>query len=149
MGALIPNIAKGKFARYADLPAASDLLKWVVFTGAATDATLRDVATLAAAIALADLDEATFTGYSRQTAVGAAATVDNTNDWMLVDVTTDPSWSPTSAQAITRIGLFYDPDGTNTAASMVPIFFDDFAMTTPTSGTITYAVASGGFGKAA
>lgn len=149
MGALIANVAKGKFARYADLPAASDKLVWVVFTGAATDATLRDVATLTAAIALSDLDEATFTGYSRQDAVGAAASVDHTNDWMLVDVTTDPSWNPTSAQAITRIGLFYDPDGSNTAANMIPLFFDDFAMTTPTTGTITYQVATGGFGKAA
>lgn len=148
MAALIPNIAKGKFARYVDLPAASDKLVWVIFTGTETDDNVRDADTLTAVIATA-LNEATFTGYSRQDAVGPASTPDDTNNWLLSDVTTNPSWSPTSAEAITRIGLFYDPDSTNTGTTMVPIFIDDFAFTTPTSGSIVYDVAAGGFGKAA
>jgi hypothetical protein len=149
LAALIPNIAKGKFAYYAGLPAANDALVWVVFTGTETDDNLRDATTLTAIIALA-VDEATFTGYSRKVQTTAAVTVDNTNNWVLVDDTTDPSWSPTSAQAVTRIGCFYDPDTTGgTDADLIPLFIDDFALTTATSGTLTYTVATGGFGKSA
>lgn len=148
MAALIPNIAKGKFAYYAGLPAANDALIWILFTGTETDANLRDAATLTAVIALA-VDEATFTGYSRQTATSVVVTVDNTNDRTDVDAA-DPSWSPTTAQALTRIGLFYDPDTTGgTDADLIPLFIDDFALTTPTSGTVGYTVNAAGFGRAA
>src|SRR3954447_17245952 len=131
MAALIPNIAKGKFAYYAGLPAANDALIWVLFSGTETDDNLRDADTLSAVIALA-VDEATFTGYARVTASGVSVTVDNTNDRVDVDAN-DPSWLPTTAQALTRIGLFYDPDTTGgTDADLIPLFIDDFALTTPT-----------------
>jgi hypothetical protein len=147
MAALIPNMAKGKFAYYATLPAANDALIWVLFSGAETDANIRDADTLTAVIALA-VDEATFAGYARQTATGVTVTVDDTNDRMDVDAA-DPSWSPTAAQALTRIGLFYDPDTTGgTDADLVPLFVDDFALTTPTSGTVSYTVAAAGWGRA-
>lgn len=148
MAALIPNIAKGKFAYYATLPAANDALIWVLFTGSETDANIRDVDNLTGLIGTA-LNEATFAGYSRQTAVGVTVTVDDTNDRVDVDVTTDPSWSPTAAEALTRIALCYDPDTTTgTDADLIPLFVDDFALTTPTSGTVGYTVAAGGFGRA-
>ena len=148
MAALIPNIAKGRFAARADLPNANDALIWVLFTGSETDANIRDADTLTAVIALA-VNEATFTGYSRQTATGVTVTVDDTNDRVDVDAA-DPSWSPTSAEALTRIGLFYDGDTTaGTDANIEPEFIDDYAMTTPTSGTIGYTVAASGWGRAA
>lgn len=148
MAALIPNIGKGKIAYYATLPAANDSLIWVIFTGTETDDNIRDADTLTAVIATS-LNEATFTGYSRQTATGVSVTVDDTNNWVDIDAA-DPVWSPTTAQALTRIGLFYDPDTTTgTDADLVPLFIDDFALTTATSGTLTYQVASGGWGRAA
>lgn len=148
MAAMITNIAKGRFARYSDLPETSDAMVWVLFTGTETDANILDTDTLTTMIALA-VNEATFTGYARVTATGVTVTVDDTNNRVDVDVTTDPSWSPTSAEALTRIALCYDSDtGTGTDANIVPIFVDDFAITTPTSGTVTYQVASGGFGRA-
>jgi hypothetical protein len=148
MAALIPNIAKGKFARYADLPLAADALRWVIFTGAETDANVRDTDNLTTMIALA-VDEATFTGYSRQTATSVVVTIDDTNDRVDVD-TASPVWSPTSAQAITRIGLFYDDDtGAGTDANLIPIFVDDMALTTAITGTLTYDLAASGFGRAA
>lgn len=147
MAALIPNIAKGKFAYYAGLPAANDALIWVVFSGTETDDNIRDADHLTALIATS-LDEATFTGYARVTATGVSVTVDDTNNRVDVDAN-DPSWSPTSAQAITRIALCYDPDTTTgTDSDLIPLFVDDFALTTATSGTLTYVVASGGFGRA-
>lgn len=144
MAVIAPNMGKGKSAYYAGLPATNDALIWVLFSGTETDNNLRDADTLTAVIALA-VDEATFTGYARVTASGVTVTVDDTNDRVDIDAT-DPSWSPTSAQALTRIGLFYDPDTTGgTDADLVPVFIDDFAITTPTSGTVTYTVATSGF----
>lgn len=150
MAALIPNIAKGKVAYLASLPAANDALVWVVLTGTETDDNLRDADTLAAIIALA-VDEATFTGYSRVVHTSSISpSVDDTNNWALVDDTTDPSWSPTSAQACTRIVVCYDPDTTTgTDADLIPLFIDDFAVTTQSGVGLSYAVAAGGFYKAA
>ena len=147
MAALIPNMAKGKLAYYAGLPAANDALIWVLFSGTETDDNIRDADTLTAVIGTS-LDEATFTGYARVTATGVSVTVDDTNNRVDIDAN-DPSWSPTSAQALTRIGLFYDPDTTGgTDADLIPLFIDDFALTTPTSGTVSYTVASSGFARA-
>lgn len=148
MAVLIPNIAKGRLAYYATLPAANDALVWVLFSGTETDDNLRDADTLSAIIALA-VDEATFTGYSRQTATGVTVTVDDTNNRVDLDAA-DPSWSPTSAQALTRIALCYDPDTTGgTDADLIPLLIDDFALTTATSGTLGYTVAAAGFARAA
>lgn len=147
MAALIPNIAKGKVAYYAGLPAANDALIAVLLTGTETDDNLRDADTLTAIIALTT-NEATFTGYSRQTLTGVTVTVDDTNNRTDVDCA-DPSWSPTSAEALTRLVICYDPDTTGgTDADLIPLFIDDFALTTATSGTLTYQVASGGFFRA-
>jgi hypothetical protein len=152
MAALIPNIAKGKVAYYAGLPGASDGLVWLILkaSGLESDATLQDYATLATLLAAAN-DEADFTGYARvvHTASGSVS-VDNTNNWALADDTTDPSWSPTTAQSIAKVVCCYDPDTTTgTDADLIPLFIDDYVLTTPVTGTITYQVASGGFYKAA
>lgn len=144
MAALIPNIAKGKAAYYAGLPDANDALIWILYSGSETDANLKDADTVAAIEALTTA-EATFTGYARVTATNVVVTVDDTGDQVTIDAD-DPSWSPTSAEALTRIVLAYDPDTTvGTDTDLIPVFVDDFSMTTPTSGTITYQVASGGF----
>jgi hypothetical protein len=148
MAALVPNIAKGKVAYYAGLPAANDALIAVIFTGTETDDNCRDADTLTALIAT-NLNEATFTGYSRQTLGSVTVTVDDTNDRVDVDAA-NPSWSPTTAQAVTRIAICYDPDTTGgTDADLIPLFIDDFALTTATSGTLTYDVAASGFYRAA
>lgn len=147
MTVLVPNMSKGKLAYYAGLPAANDAIIWILFSGTETDDNLRDADTLTAVLATA-LDEATFTGYARVTATGVTVTVDDTNNWVVADAT-DPSWSPTSAQALTRIGCFYDPDTTaGTDADLIPLFFDDFALTTSTNGVLGYTIAASGFFKA-
>lgn len=117
--------------------------------GLVSDATLLDYASLSTLLAGAS-DEATFTGYARLTHTGSlVVTVDNTNDRTDVDDSSDPSWSPTSAEALGKIVACYDPDTTGgTDADLIPIFADDFVLTTPTSGTVTYVVASSGFLRA-
>lgn len=149
MAAVIFNIAKGKFARYAMLPETADALVVLVLVtaGLQSDATLIDYDTVSDILAAAN-DEATFTGYARVTASGVTVTVDDTNNWVDVDCA-DPQWSPTTAQAIGKIIVAYDNDtGAGTDANLIPLFADDFALTTPTSGTVTYQVASGGFARA-
>ena len=142
MAALIPNIAKGKFARYAELPETGDNLKWIILQSASleADATLRDYDSVSAILG-GTSSEATFTGYSRQVATGVTVTVDDTND--RVDIAIDnPSWSPTSAQAQGKIILAYDPTGSSADTDLVPLFMDDFSVTTATSGTLEYDTAA-------
>jgi hypothetical protein len=149
MGALIPNIAKGKFAYLAGLPATNDGLVWVLLkaAGLEADAVLLDYDNLAAILAASN-DEASFAGYARVAATGPAVTVDDTNNRVDADAN-NPSWSPTSAEALGKVILCYDPDvGTGTDADLVPLFADDFALTTPTSGTIDYNLNAAGFGRA-
>ena len=149
MAAAILNIAKGRFARYADLPGSSDALSWVLLasSGLEADSVLQDKDDLAAVVA-GTTNEATFTGYGRVTATGVVVTTDDTNDRVDVDCA-DPQWSPTSAEALGKIMLTYDGDtGTGTDANIVPLFMDDFVLTTATSGTLDYAVAAAGWGRA-
>lgn len=152
MAAIVFNIAKGRVGRYADLPATNDAIIWVLlkFAGLEADATLQDYTTLSALLAAAN-DEATFTGYARITHVASIVpAVDNTANSLSVDDTTDPTWTPSSAQGLGKIIACYDPDTTGgTDADLIPLFADDFAITTPTSGAITYVVATGGFYSAA
>lgn len=150
MGAFIFSEAAGKFVRYAELPESADKLVWVILasSGLEADATLRDYNTLALILAGAN-DEATFTGYSRQDASGVSVSDDDANNAQDVDVTSDPQWSPTTAEAIGKILLCYYPVASPADdTTVIPLFADDFAFTTPTSGTITYQVASGGFATA-
>lgn len=150
MAALIADYALGKFARYADLPLTNDALiyRLLVSAGLVADATLKRYSSVSAMLAGAS-DEATFTGYAAVTATSVVVTIDTGNDRTDVD-TADPQWSPTTAQALGKIYLCYEPDTTSPSDSnKILLFLDDFVLTTPTSGTVTYQVAAAGFGRAA
>lgn len=143
--AIIFNVAKGRVARYADLPLTDDALVAVLLSTAEAEATLQDYVSLDAILAISGNVEATFIGYSRQALTGVTVTVDNTNNIVNVDCN-DPVWSPTSQQALAKILFCYDPDTTSGSdAEIIPLFADNFSVTTPTSGTITYNVANLGF----
>lgn len=151
MTAIVPNIAKGKIARYAMLPEANDALFAIPLksSGLESIATLRDYDDVAAILAASN-DEGD-NGMSRTAALtGVTVTVDDTNDWVLVDCN-DPSFTPSAMVGIGAILIAYDPDTTGgTDSTLIPLFVDDaFALTTPASGTVTYQVASGGFAKSA
>jgi hypothetical protein len=144
------NISKGMVAQLAKLPAANDGLVAVLLksSGLEADGTLQDYDTLAAILAAAN-DEADFTGYARVALTGVAVAVDDTNNRVDVDFD-DPVWSPTTAPNVGKIVVCYDPDTTTgTDADLIPIGADDFVLgSTPTSGTVTYQVAAGGFFRA-
>lgn len=142
--AIIFNVAKGRLARYADLPETSDALVAVLLSAAEAEGTLQDYDTLAAVLGGANT-EAAFTGYSRQTLTNVTVTVDDGGNDVSVDCD-DLEWSPTSAETLAKILICYDADtGTGTDTNITPLFADDFVVTTPTSGTVTYTVATGGF----
>lgn len=150
MAGAILNIAKGRFARYADLPETSDALIFCLLasSGLEADSVLQDKDDFAAVVA-GTTDEATFAGYSRQTATGVVVTTDDTNDRVDVDCA-DPQWSPTAAEALGKLVLVYDADtGAGTDANLIPLFMDDFVLTTATSGTLDYQVNAAGWGRAA
>lgn len=150
MTTAIATQAAGRLMHWGTLPEANDAFLAVILKTAGLEAlaTLRDYDDLAALLAAAN-DEADFAGYARQTLTGVTVTVADASNSQSLDAN-NPAWSPTAAQAIGMLVIVYDSDTTGGGnASIVPVFFDDaIAMTTPTSGTLTYDIASGGFATA-
>lgn len=137
------------FAYYASLAAPSDALIWVLLqsTNLDPDAILIDRVSMADIVSGTTL-EATFVGYVRKSITAATVTVNYMDDSVAAD-SSDLSWSPTQAQALGKIVCLYDADTTSgTDANLIPVFADDYVLTTPTTGTMTYVVNAAGWGKA-
>jgi hypothetical protein len=142
----VANIAKGKVAYYAGLPAANDALKAIPLetTGLEADGTLQDYDTVAALLAGASNEQTTM---GRKTLAGVTVTVDDTNNRVDVDCT-DPVWTAATGNAVSRLLVCYDPDTTASSdANNIPLVILDF-VATPAGGDITYQVAAGGFYRA-
>ena len=145
------NIAKGKGAYYASLPAAADALIVVLLnaTGIEADATLKDYDDLATLLA-GSSDELTATNYVRKTLAGVTVTVDDTNDW--VDVTCSPftftALGGASNQTVGKMLICYDNDtAAGTDANIIPLFA--FAQNFTTSGVDeTFTPTAPGFFRA-
>ena len=149
------NIAKGKVAEYAARVNANDptnsALIVVAINTTATDATLRDLDTLAAIEADANTAEVTNTGYARKVltdAGGITVTVDDTNDRVDVDIP-DQTWTAVSAgTAWTDLVICYDSDtAAGTDANIVPLTLHDFAVT-PDGSDLTAQISASGFFRA-
>jgi hypothetical protein len=123
-GAFLFNIAKGKFAQLATLPAAADglVLVWLKSSGLESDATLKDYDTLAAILAASN-DECDYTGYARRALTSVTATVDDSGDKMVVDAADPASYTNTgTAQVAGAAIVCYDPDtGAGTDADLIPL----------------------------
>lgn len=123
-GPFVFNIAKGKVARYADLPDVADSLILVLLksTGLESDATLQDYDTLSALLAAAN-DECDFTGYARRTLASITVTPDDTNNRQDVDAADPASYTNTStAQTAGAAIVCWDGNtGTGTDADIVPL----------------------------
>lgn len=137
MSDFVFNIAKGRVAELfnrvdSNDPANSAIIVVPVDRGAATDATLRDTATLTAALAVSGMTERTTGGWVRKTLTDtelAAIAVDNTNDRMPATI---PAivWTAVSAGAVTDLVFCYDSDTTGgTDANIVPLTMNAFAIT--------------------
>ncbi|MBX6382014.1 MAG: hypothetical protein IRZ07_03420 [Microbispora sp.] len=141
------NIALGKVAYYATLPAADDSLIVVLLQTAQADDTLRDHDTLAQV--LAANTEANFTNYARATAAGVAVTVNDTSNLVDVDIN-DITWTNaggTTNNTLVKLLVCYKPDTASADSAIIPLTFHDFAVTTDGS-SITAQVAANGFFRA-
>lgn len=132
------NIAKGRLAYYASLPATNDALIAIPIeaTGVESDAILRDYDTVALLLAGASNEQSTM---GRKTLGSVTVTVDDTNDRVNIDCA-DIAWTGATGNAISDILIAYDPDTTGgTDADLVPLTFHDFAIT-PDGSDITATV---------
>lgn len=145
MANIVFNIAKGRAAHYATLPAASDGLVAVVLdaTGLEADATLRDYDDLAALLAGTSNEHTTLT---RQALAGVTVSVDDAADTVSVDAT-DLTWTAPAAGSggTGKLVICYDPDTTvGTDATLVPLVGLDLAVT-PDGSNITVTFDPAGF----
>jgi len=146
MAATVFNIAKGKVAQLASLPATNDAIIAIPLetSGIESDATLQDYDTVSALLAGATNEQTTM---GRKTAASVTVTVDDTNNRVDVDCA-DITWTAATGNACSRLLFCYDPDTTGgTDADLIPLVLDDFVVT-PAGGDITYQVATSGFFRA-
>lgn len=145
------NIAKGRIANYASLPAANDALIVVLLksAGLVADATMIDYDDLAAVLAGAS-DEADFTSYARKVVTASiTVTVDDANDRVDIDMP-DLTWTAaTTGQSLGKLLVCYDGDTTGgTDANIVPLTYHDFVATTDGNDLVA-TIAAAGFARAA
>lgn len=146
MADLIFNVAKGRIAYYASLPAANDALKLVPIqtTGIVSDATMRDYTDLASLLAGAS-DEQTTMG--RKTLTGVTVTVDQSNDRVDLDAA-DVTYTAATGNAISAVVIVYDPDGTSPVdANMIPLVKLDCVIS-PDGSDVLLQFNSAGFARA-
>jgi hypothetical protein len=133
------NIAKGRIAYYASLPAAADALIAVPIeaSGVVSDATMIDYDDLGTLLAGATNEQTTM---GRKTLSNVTVTVDDTNDRVNIDCD-DITWTAATGNAISDICICYDGDtGTGTDSNIIPLSFHDFSVT-PDGSDITATVS--------
>ena len=148
MANLVFNIAKGRLGTYCDLAAANDALILVPIetSGLETDATLKDYTNLATLLA-GTTNEQTTAG--RKTITSATVTIDNTNDWVDLDIADQVYTAIAASNPIGAWLICYDPDTTTgTDTTLVPLTKHDLAWT-PDGTTFTVQIATAGFARAA
>ncbi|WP_433225621.1 hypothetical protein [Actinomadura formosensis] len=141
------NIALGRGAYYATLPAANDSLVVALLKVAQADDALRDHDTLAQV--LAANTEADFTNYARKTATGVLVTVNDTTNLVDVDID-DITWATAGGalnNTLAKLIICYKPDTASADSAIIPMTHHDFVVTTDGS-SITAQVAATGFFRA-
>ena len=151
MADFVYNIAKGRVAEFATRINANDPTNSAfivaLFNTSATDATLKDLDTIALVEAdgnTAELTSGTNANYARKTLTDSSSvtiTTDDTNDRVDVDIP-DQTWTALGAgTAITDMVIAYDSDTTSgTDSGLVPCTQQDFAVT-PDGSDVTAQVA--------
>ena len=158
MADFVFNVAKGRVAEFHERvnnndPTNSALILVVINANGATDATMKDYATLSALLGDASVAEVTNTNYARKTITDAdlaAITIDNTNDRVDADITADATWNPgpSAGDAWTDLIVCYDSDTTaGTDANIIPLVCLDFAVT-PDGSIVTAQWNASGYYRA-
>ena len=155
MADFVFNIAKGRVAELynrvdSNDPANSALIIVVIDAGGETDATMRDVDTLAALLATT-ADEVTNTNYARITLTDSdlsAFAADDTNDRVDLDVADFTFSNIGAGDAWTDVIVCYDPDTTGgTDSNIIPLTCHDYEVT-PDGSTLIVQIATAGFYRA-
>jgi hypothetical protein len=136
---LVFNVALGRVASLAALPAANDALVAVPLeaTGLVTDATMRDYDDLAALLAGASNEQTTM---GRKTLASVTVTIDDANDRVAIDCA-DITWTAATGNAVGAVVICYDPDTTTgTDADLVPLTKHDVTLT-PDGNNFSLTVA--------
>ena len=140
MGDFVFNIAKGRVAHYATLPAANDALIVIPIeaSGVESDATLIDYDDVATLLAAANNEQSTM---GRKTITSVTVTVDDSNNRVDVDIA-DITWTGATGNAISDVLIAYDPDTTGgTDSSLIPLTWHDFSVT-PDGSDVTATVSN-------
>lgn len=128
MSNIVFNIALGKVAYYASLPAANDGLVLIALesSGLEADSVLRDKDDFAAVVSGATNEQTTV---GRKALASVTVTVDDTSDRVDVDAA-DVTWTAPSGNAIGAVVICYDPDTTTgTDADLIPLTKHDLSWT--------------------
>ncbi|MEU2797713.1 hypothetical protein [Streptomyces sp. NPDC007117] len=128
MANIVFNVALGRLAHYASLPATNDALVLVPLeaSGLVADATMRDYDDLNALLGGASNEQTTM---GRKTLASVTATVDDTNDRVNLDCA-DVTWTAATGTDIGAVVICYDPDTTGgTDADLIPLTKHDVTMT--------------------
>ena len=139
MANIVFNIALGRLAHYASLPATNDALIAVPIetSGIVTDATMRDYDDLQTLLAGASNEQATM---GRKTLASVTVTVDDTNDRVAIDCA-DITWTAATGNAVGALVICYDPDTTTgTDADLIPLTKHDLSLT-PDGSDVTVTVS--------
>jgi hypothetical protein len=151
----VMNIALGRVAelynRVDTNDPANSAIVVIVWNTTATDATIKDLDTVAAIEADANSAEVTNSGYARKVLSDAdivAFAPDDANDRVDLDMP-DQTWTAVAAgSGWTDLSTDYDNDTTaGTDSAIVPMTWHDFAVT-PDGSDITAQIAAAGFFRA-
>lgn len=155
MGDFVFNIAKGRVAelyhRVKTNDPANAALIIVAINTTATDATLKDLDTLAAVLGDVNTAEVTNTNYARKVLVDAdlnALAPDDTNDRMDLDIADQTFADIVAGDAWTDLLICYDPDTTGgDDSAIIPLGQVDYPMT-PDGSSLVAQINAAGFYRA-
>lgn len=139
MANVVFNVALGRVAHLASLPAANDGLVLIPLeaSGLEADAVLRDKDTFVDLVS-GSTNEQTTVG--RKPLSGVTVTVDDTNDRVAIDAA-DVTWPAPTGNPVGAVVICYDPDTTaGTDADLIPLTKHDVTWS-PDGNSFTLAVA--------
>ena len=139
MSTIVLNVALGRLAYYASLPAANDALILVPLesSGLVADSTMRDYDDLSTLLAGATNEQTTV---GRKTLASVTVTVDDTNDRVALDAA-DVTWTSPTGNAIGAVLICYVPDNTSpNDATTIPLTKHDLTWT-PDGNNFTLSIA--------
>jgi len=132
------NIALGRVAYYASLPATNDLIMVPLeTTGLVADSVMRDYDNLSLLLAGASNEQTTV---GRKTLASVTVTVNDTDDRVDIDAA-DVTWTAPTGNAVGAVVICYDPDTTaGTDTDLIPLTKHDITWS-PDSNNFTLTIA--------